>query len=59
MSLFTDFDERAEAEASAHEDAVLDELERQPRYCSYCHGNGFNCPECSGWDDSDIVDEDE
>lgn len=21
------------------------------RYCTVCHNQGHNCPECSGWDD--------
>lgn len=29
------------------------------RYCSLCHGSGFNCPECSGWDDEEYIEEEE
>jgi hypothetical protein len=37
--------------------ARLDQIEEdrrntpRERYCTVCHNSGWNCPECSGWDD--------
>lgn len=40
------------------QDGINEERNARERVCWVCHGNGHNCPECSGWE-TDESEEDE